>query len=137
MYKRQVREQKNDIYCQEQLSKSPNDNFITDNDGLLYLNENSNTRLVVPKTLIQSTIEQHHDTVFSGHQGIKKTIGIIKQRYYWPSLAKDIEDYISKCVSCNQSTGRRKRAYRREYGDRATAKPDSTCGCLLYTSRCV
>ena len=47
-------------------------------------------------------IEQHHDTIFSGHQGIKKTIGIIKQRYYWPSLAKDVEDYISKCVSCNQ-----------------------------------
>ena len=39
---------------------------------------------------------------FSGHQGIKKTIGIIKQRYYWRSLAKDVEDYISQCVSCNQ-----------------------------------
>ena len=47
-----LREQKTDIYCQEQLNKSPNDKFVTDNDGLLYFNENGNTRLVVPKTLI-------------------------------------------------------------------------------------
>ena len=51
---------------------------------------------------MQRVIEQHHETIFSGHQCIKKTIEILKPRYYWATLIKDVEEYVQKCVSCNQ-----------------------------------
>lgn len=91
--------QKCDTFCLEQQKKSE---YIFDNDGLLYYNIGAEPRLVIPQTLIQTVTEQRHDTVFSGHQGVKKTIGILKPRYYCPTLVKNVEEYISKCVSCNQ-----------------------------------
>ena len=50
-------------------------------------------------------------TIFSGHQGIKRTISLIKDRYFWSTLNKDIEEYIGKCISCNQQkSGKRIKA---------------------------
>lgn len=94
--------QTQDDFCLKQQRNVPNNKYTTDDEGLLYNLESSVPRLVIPRALVQQVIEQHHDTLFSGHQGVKKTIGVLKQRYYWPTLTKDVEDYISKCVSCNQ-----------------------------------
>lgn len=75
---------------------------MVDDEGILYNIESEPARLVIPQKLVKQVIEQHHDTIFSGHQGIKKTIGVLKQRYYWPTLTKDVKDYVSRCVSCYQ-----------------------------------
>lgn len=61
--------------------------------------------------MVPLIIKNHHNTIFSGHQGIKRTISLIKERYFWPSLNKDVEEYINKCISCNQrKPGRRVKA---------------------------
>jgi hypothetical protein len=41
-------------------------------------------------------MQHHHDKVWAGHQGITRPQGLIKLRYYWPSLNKDVEDYVRK-----------------------------------------
>ena len=49
-----------------------------------------------------SIIRNFHDTPFGAHQGQKRTIELLKKRYYWPKMKSDIEEYISKCISCNE-----------------------------------
>jgi len=52
-------------------------------------------------------IQQHHDPVYAGHQGVKRTQNFIKIHYFWPTLLKDIEDCIHKCMSCATMKGGR------------------------------
>lgn len=69
------------------------------------------TATLIPKSMIKQVISHHHDTIFSGHQGIKRTISLIKDRYFWPTLNKDVEEYVGKCISCNQrKSGKRIKA---------------------------
>ena len=42
------------------------------------------------------------DTPFSRHQGIKRTLAILQERYYWPTMKIDVNNYVTKCLSCNQ-----------------------------------
>lgn len=36
----------------------------------------------------------------SGHLGLDKTYGLIKDRFYWPRMKSEIEDYCKSCVRC-------------------------------------
>lgn len=91
-------EQQKDSLCLKVMSNKQNDKYILDEDGLLYNTETESPRLVIPYALTQRVIEQHHETIFSGHQGIKKTIGLLKTRYYWPTLTRDVEEYNELCI---------------------------------------
>lgn len=62
---------------------------------------NTKPCLVVPVSMINNIVG-NHNTIFYGHQGIKHTLNLINYRYYCSTMNKDIEAYISKCVSCNQ-----------------------------------
>jgi len=43
-----------------------------------------------------------HSSPFGGHFGLKKTIEKAKERYYWPTMGKDIKSYIESCDSCQR-----------------------------------
>ena len=58
--------------------------------GLPYLSETIRTEL----------ISRHHDNPLAGHFGIKKIRELIARKYYWPSLRRDIKDYIKGCNVC-------------------------------------
>jgi hypothetical protein len=58
--------------------------------------------LVVPNKLIQPVIEMHHDKVFAGHQGVKRTRDLIKLNYFWPYMDRDVETYVRQCESCTK-----------------------------------
>ena len=45
-------------------------------------------------------ISRHHDDPLAGHFGIKKTCELVAQKYYWPTLCHDIEDYVKRCNVC-------------------------------------
>ena len=79
------------------------DKFQLDDNGILFLvKENCEPRFVVPSCMRLSIIRNFHDTPFGAHQGQKRTIELLKKRYYWPRMKSDIEEYISKCISCNE-----------------------------------
>jgi transposase InsO family protein len=75
--------------------------FVTENQK----RSQGKARIVVPKELIRQVIQQHHDPVFAGHQGVKRTQNSIRIHYFWPTLLKDIEDYLQKCTSCATMKG--------------------------------
>ena len=71
-------------------------------DNLVYYISNVDDdpclRLYVPKHLRSSVILQYHDQ--NGHMGIQKTFDSIRQKYYWPNLFKEINGYVSNCITC-------------------------------------
>ena len=39
---------------------------------------------------------------YSGHPRYQKRIAIARKKYFWPGMKKDIVEYISKCMKCQQ-----------------------------------
>ncbi|CAF4243557.1 unnamed protein product, partial [Adineta steineri] len=65
----------------------------------------------VPHGELRRTILRiYHDTAANGaHFGRDKTLHKIKQRYFWPSMYKDIDNYIKSCILCAQYNPRRQK----------------------------
>jgi hypothetical protein len=38
-----------------------------------------------------------------GHPGIEKTIELISWNYHWPSLRREVTDYVKMCLPCQQT----------------------------------
>ena len=55
-------------------------------------------RIVVPVHRRQSVLEKSHNDL--GHLGRDKTLSVAKDRYFWPGLTKDIEEFIKTCPRC-------------------------------------
>ena len=45
-------------------------------------------------------ISQHYNNLLIKQFGINKTRKLINQKYYWPSLKKDVQAYIKGCNNC-------------------------------------
>ena len=67
--------------------------------------------LFVPEAIQTELISWHHDDPLAEHFGIDKTKELIGQKYYWPSLRKDIEAYIKSCDICLRSKAIRHKLY--------------------------
>jgi len=57
-------------------------------------------KLVIPYRLRQKIIQEHHDSIFAGHLGLKKTYAKISEKYYWENMYKDIKEWINSCMDC-------------------------------------
>jgi len=98
--------QRKDAYCRckvEEIEAQQELGFVLSTNGLLYKGDKlSEAKLVVPETLVRKVIQRHHDTVFAGHQGIKRTGNLLKLHYYWPNMNRDVETYVKQCESCSK-----------------------------------
>jgi hypothetical protein len=56
----------------------------------------------VPAALRRQLLFAHHTSLFGMHQGMTKTIGRLKERYWWPKLRHTVQQYISQCGSCQR-----------------------------------
>lgn len=81
--------------------------IINSEDNLLYYRDiyNGTPKLVIalPNELKKQVIEHFHDEKMSGaHLGLHKVFNKIRSRYHWPSMRKDIKNYVVSCQSCQQ-----------------------------------
>lgn len=44
-----------------------------------------------------------HDAMTAGHLGAAKTLGRLKDLYWWPNIAKDVAEYVQTCTSCQHN----------------------------------
>ena len=57
--------------------------------------------LIYVLAIIRSeVISRHHNNPLVGHFSIDKTRKLVGQKYYWPSLRRDVESYIRGCDVC-------------------------------------
>ena len=65
--------------------------------------DNSTTKktmwqLVVPKLLRERALSGCHDDV--GHQGILRTLSLLRERFYWPGMQEEATQYVMRCSRC-------------------------------------
>ena len=57
-------------------------------------------QFVLPEPFCKQVILACHDDF--GHLGMKKTLGLLKDRFFWPKMSKDIRSHICSCKRCNK-----------------------------------
>ena len=57
-------------------------------------------QLVLPTKCRMPVVKLAHDIPLSGHLGKRKTRDRILQRFYWPSLYRDVAKYCQACEQC-------------------------------------
>ena len=57
--------------------------------------------LYYPNNIYLKLYRGHHDDI--GYLGIERISGLIKDRFFWPSMIKDVERYIKNCIRCINS----------------------------------
>jgi len=60
-------------------------------------------KLWVPESLVESTIRNAHEPPNKCHGGISKTLERLRLNLYWPSMARDVKEFISNCETCIQN----------------------------------
>ena len=56
--------------------------------------------LYVPELICSKVISCYHNDPPAKHFDIDKTRELVDQKYYWPSVRKDVENYVSECNIC-------------------------------------
>lgn len=55
-------------------------------------------QLVFPKAHVPMVLKSLHDE--SGHLGVEKTVELIRDRFYWPKMGAEVEQYVKNCGRC-------------------------------------
>ena len=71
-------------------------------DGILILGE-SNVYIPHDDDLKTLLLSEAHDTIFGGHFGIEKTLEKLKRFWFWPGMAKSVEEYVQTCSICQMA----------------------------------
>ena len=75
-------------------------------DGVLYRDrprrcgEQEVKQVVVPRDLRKQMLSMSHDSVTSGHFGVKRTKARLLQSAYWFNMKNDVKWHITKCDTC-------------------------------------
>ena len=48
----------------------------------------------------KKVMASYHDEPTKGHLGVHKTTELVKQRYWWKGMDKDIEKYVKSYMVC-------------------------------------
>uniref|UniRef100_A0A3P9MH64 Gypsy retrotransposon integrase-like protein 1 n=2 Tax=Oryzias latipes TaxID=8090 RepID=A0A3P9MH64_ORYLA len=59
--------------------------------------------LYVPDSLRSEVLAWGHTSRIACHGGVYRTIRLIKRRFFWPSLERDVKEYIAACTTCARS----------------------------------
>ena len=54
------------------------------------------------KELKKNLLFEAHNTVFTMHSGGNKMYQDLKQFYWWKGMKRDVNEYVSKCLTCQQ-----------------------------------
>ena len=55
---------------------------------------------IVPRCVRKELLWALHNSPYSGHLGEEKTLGRLRERYYWPGHYNDVTNWCRTCESC-------------------------------------
>ncbi len=59
-------------------------------------------QVVAPQTICTKVFQACHHHKLAAHQGVVHTLGLIKRRFYWPNMHKDVEAWCQRCTVCGK-----------------------------------
>ena len=82
-------------------------NQIVLQDGVLYLKSNSpktpgKLRLMAPREIRSQILRHLHNHRTAGHLGVKKTLGNVSERFWWPRMKEDVASWCRTCIQCQK-----------------------------------
>ena len=58
-------------------------------------------QLCIPRSFMRlNLIKEKHSGGLAGHFGIDKTLSLLKEKYYWPQMYKDVQKFVKSCGVC-------------------------------------
>lgn len=76
------------------------DKLTLNSDNILIRQTTVRTQLVLPEIYKETVVNALHNEM--GHQGVDRTTSLIRDRFFWPQMTKNIEHYVN-CCSCVRS----------------------------------
>ncbi|GBG85816.1 hypothetical protein CBR_g40626 [Chara braunii] len=82
-------------------------------EGYLLLHSRGKDLLCVPQDsyLCTRLLGEFHDAPATGHFGVNRTIGRLRERFWWPGLLDDVTRYCESCEVCRRCKPRNHRLY--------------------------
>jgi transposase InsO family protein len=72
-------------------------------DDLLYFQRNDGSSLlVVPWNLIEQLLNLYHNNALSVHMSRDRMYSMLRNRYYWKNMHKDINEWVNACEICSK-----------------------------------
>ncbi len=56
--------------------------------------------LFVPESVRTSILQWGHSSRLACHSGVSRTLALIKQRFWWPSVMRDAQEFVLACPVC-------------------------------------
>jgi len=60
-------------------------------------------RLFVPSSVRPQVLEWGHSSHIACHPGVRRTTEFLSRRFWWPSLNKDVKEFVAACTVCARS----------------------------------
>ncbi len=60
-------------------------------------------RLFVPAPLRPEVLRWGHESRVTCHPGVRRSLAAIRQRFWWPSMAQDVRQFVLACSVCAQN----------------------------------
>ena len=93
----------------------PGSEYSVDTRGLLIRTSplDQFVQVVAPESLRKRIMYFSHNSVHAGHPGSSRMYSMLHCSYYWPNMAGNVQDYVSKYQSCLRTKGTRYRSRRK------------------------
>lgn len=63
-----------------------------------YVDEQKKLQIVLPSSLMDQALRGLHNDI--GHPGRDRTMTLVRDRFWWPGMAKQVEDWVKHCPRC-------------------------------------
>jgi len=81
-------------------------NYFLNHEKMLMYKHMTNGKLInliaLPNSRKNEIMSNFHDHPLSAHLGVDKTYKKIIERYFWPTMYKDIRQFVTSCLSCQK-----------------------------------
>ncbi len=67
-------------------------------DGVLRRRTSHREQLLLPKAYHPLVFKELHQDM--GHLGVERTLDLIRERFYWPQMSKDVENFVTRVCEC-------------------------------------
>ena len=85
---------------QQQILEKKYEGYKLEEDGLLtYKNR---IYILNVSYLRRVVMDEIHQAPYYGHPRYQNTIATARKQYFWPGMKKDMDEYISRCMKCQQ-----------------------------------
>ncbi len=48
-------------------------------------------------------MHDNHESLLGGHRGENKALTLIRRHFFWPTMKRDIKNYVQSCKKCQES----------------------------------